>query len=80
MKEKLENHENPYIKKLYADYLGAVMAKKRINLLHTHYEQKSLWKIPEEALNKLMKNMNLVSRVVSETEDSYEEGPGGTGL
>jgi len=45
-----KSHENPYIKKLYADYLGAVGGEKAHHLLHTHYEQKSLWKIPEEAL------------------------------
>ena len=42
-----KSHENPYIKKLYSEYLGEIGGEKAHQLLHTYYEQKLLWKIPE---------------------------------
>lgn len=32
-----KSHENPYIKKLYEEYLGEPGGEKAHNLLHTHY-------------------------------------------
>ncbi len=32
-----KSHENPYIKKLYEEYLGEPMSEKAHELLHTHY-------------------------------------------
>ena len=32
-----KSHENPYIIKLYEEYLGKPMSKQAHNLLHTHY-------------------------------------------
>jgi NADH-quinone oxidoreductase subunit G/NADP-reducing hydrogenase subunit HndD len=36
-----KSHENPYIIKLYEDYLGKPMSEKAHHLLHTHYFNKS---------------------------------------
>lgn len=36
-----KSHENPYIIKLYEDYLGKPMSDKAHHLLHTHYFNKS---------------------------------------
>ena len=36
-----KSHENPYIKKLYEDFLGKPMSEKAHHLLHTHYFDKS---------------------------------------
>ncbi len=35
-----KSHENPYIKKLYEEFLGEPMSEKAIELLHTHYFDK----------------------------------------
>ena len=43
-----KSHENPYLKQLYADYLGEVGGEKSHHLLHTHYEEKTPWKVVEE--------------------------------
>jgi NADH-quinone oxidoreductase subunit G len=34
------SHENPYILKLYADFLGKPLSEKSHQLLHTHYHQR----------------------------------------
>lgn len=36
-----KSHENPYIKKLYEEFLGAPLSEKAHHLLHTHYFDKS---------------------------------------
>jgi len=36
-----KSHENPYIKKLYDEFLGKPMSEKAHQLLHTHYFDKS---------------------------------------
>jgi NADP-reducing hydrogenase subunit HndD len=36
-----KSHENPYIQKLYAEFLGKPMSDKAHHLLHTHYFDKS---------------------------------------
>jgi NADP-reducing hydrogenase subunit HndD len=36
-----KSHENPYIQKLYEEFLGKPMSKKAHHLLHTHYFDKS---------------------------------------
>ena len=36
-----KSHENPYILKLYEEYLGKPMSEKAHHLLHTHYFNKS---------------------------------------
>ena len=36
-----KSHENPYIKQLYAEYLGKPCSEKAHRLLHTHYFDKS---------------------------------------
>ncbi len=40
-KAKRKSHENPYIQKLYEDFLGKPMSEKAHHLLHTHYFNKS---------------------------------------
>jgi iron-only hydrogenase group A len=35
-----KSHENPFIQKLYAEYLGEPGAEKAHKLLHTHYQQR----------------------------------------
>ncbi|OPZ71462.1 MAG: NADP-reducing hydrogenase subunit HndC [bacterium ADurb.Bin478] len=35
-----KSHENPYIQKLYAEYLGEPGAELAHALLHTHYTQR----------------------------------------
>ena len=37
-----KSHENPYITKLYADYLGTPNGHKAHELLHTHYTKRSM--------------------------------------
>ena len=37
-----KSHENPYIKKLYEEYLGKPLSEKSETLLHTHYFNKSI--------------------------------------
>ncbi len=37
-----KSHENPYIKKLYEDFLGEPCGKKSHELLHTHYYKKDV--------------------------------------
>ncbi len=39
-KERRKSHDNPYIKKLYEEYLGKPYGEKAHALLHTHYEAK----------------------------------------
>jgi NADP-reducing hydrogenase subunit HndD len=39
-KELRKSHENPDIKKIYADYLGQPLGEKSHHLLHTHYHEK----------------------------------------
>ena len=36
-----KSHENPYIKKLYEEFLGSPLSEKAHHLLHTHYFDKS---------------------------------------
>jgi NADP-reducing hydrogenase subunit HndD len=36
-----KSHENPYILKLYEEFLGKPMSEKAHQLLHTHYVGKS---------------------------------------
>jgi len=36
-----KSHENPYIKQLYAEFLGKPCGEKSHHLLHTHYYDKS---------------------------------------
>ena len=36
-----KSHENPYIQKLYAEFLGKPMSEKAHHLLHTHYFDRS---------------------------------------
>lgn len=36
-----KSHENPYIQKLYTEFLGSPMSEKAHELLHTHYFDKS---------------------------------------
>ncbi len=38
-----KSHENPYIKKLYEEYLGKPGSEKAHHLLHTHYVKRELW-------------------------------------
>jgi len=38
------SHENPAIKKLYADYLGKPLSEKAHELLHTHYTPRPVYK------------------------------------
>ncbi|MGC8789001.1 MAG: NADH-dependent [FeFe] hydrogenase, group A6 [Caldisericum sp.] len=48
-----KSHENPYIKKLYAEYLGEIGGEKAHHLLHTHYIPRSPWERAEKIeLNK----------------------------
>ena len=35
------SHNNPAIKKLYKDYLGAPLSEKAHHLLHTHYTKRN---------------------------------------
>ncbi len=37
------SHENPFIKKLYDDYLGKPLSEKSHKLLHTHYKPRPLY-------------------------------------
>jgi NADH-quinone oxidoreductase subunit G len=37
------SHENPYIQKLYSEYLGAPLSEKSHHLLHTHYTPRPLY-------------------------------------
>jgi NADH-quinone oxidoreductase subunit G len=37
------SHENPEIKKIYADYLGKPLSDKSHHLLHTHYKPRELY-------------------------------------
>ena len=37
-----KSHENPFIRKLYADFLGEPGAAKAHELLHTHYQRRDL--------------------------------------
>lgn len=39
-KEKRKSHENPFVQKLYEEYLGKPYGDKAHELLHTHYEPK----------------------------------------
>ncbi|WBW98205.1 NADH-dependent [FeFe] hydrogenase, group A6 [Oceanirhabdus sp. W0125-5] len=41
-KELRKSHENPYIKKLYDEYIGEVYGAKAHELLHTHYTPKKM--------------------------------------
>lgn len=49
-----KSHENPYIKKLYTEFLGSPMSEKAHSLLHTHYfdrhkyAKNGLWKANKE--------------------------------
>ena len=36
-----KSHENPYIKKLYEEYLGEPCGHKSHELLHTHYHERA---------------------------------------
>jgi iron only hydrogenase large subunit-like protein len=37
-----KSHENPYIIKLYEEFLGKPMSEKAHHLLHTHYLDKKM--------------------------------------
>lgn len=41
-----KSHENPYIKKLYEEYLGEIGGERAHELLHTNYEKKPIWNFP----------------------------------
>ena len=41
-KERRKSHENPYIVKLYEEYLGKPLSEKAHALLHTHYFNKQI--------------------------------------
>lgn len=41
-KQLRKSHENPYIQKLYEEYLGKPLSEKAEKLLHTHYFNKSI--------------------------------------
>lgn len=41
MKVLRKSHENPYIQKLYKEFLGAPLSEKSHHLLHTHYFDKT---------------------------------------
>ncbi|MFA5217317.1 MAG: NADH-dependent [FeFe] hydrogenase, group A6 [Bacteroidales bacterium] len=45
MKPIRKSHDNPYIKKLYEEFLGHPLSEKSHHLLHTHYFDKSKSKI-----------------------------------
>ena len=38
-----KSHQNPFVKKLYSEYLGEVGGEKAHHLLHTHYVERKLW-------------------------------------
>jgi NADH-quinone oxidoreductase subunit G len=38
------SHDNPYVQKLYADYLGAPLSERAHHLLHTHYEKRPTYR------------------------------------
>lgn len=38
------SHENPYVQKLYKDFLGEPLGEKAHHYLHTHYEDRPLYK------------------------------------
>jgi NADP-reducing hydrogenase subunit HndD len=40
-KKLRKSHENPYVKKLYEEFLGTPGGEKAHDLLHTHYFDKS---------------------------------------
>ena len=40
-----KSHENPYIKKLYDEFLGSPLSEKSHHLLHTHYFDRSKTKV-----------------------------------
>ncbi|MGC8765048.1 MAG: iron hydrogenase small subunit, partial [Brevinematia bacterium] len=37
------SHQNPYIQKLYMEYLGRPLSEKSHRLLHTHYKPRPLY-------------------------------------
>ncbi|HPE35761.1 MAG TPA: iron hydrogenase small subunit, partial [Spirochaetales bacterium] len=39
------SHQNPYITQVYADFLGEPNSHKAHELLHTHYEKRSVYKV-----------------------------------
>ncbi len=43
MSTKRCSHQNPYIQKLYAEYLGAPLSPRAHALLHTHYRRRPLY-------------------------------------
>lgn len=43
MSEKRCSHQNPYIQKIYAEFLGAPLSAKAHELLHTHYQNRPLY-------------------------------------
>ena len=42
-----KSHENPVLKKIYADYLGKPLGEKAHKLLHTHYVEREKYKLGE---------------------------------
>lgn len=46
--KKRKSHENPGIKRLYAEFLGEPNSKKAHYLLHTHYAKQSKYRQPAE--------------------------------
>ena len=40
-----KSHENPVLKKIYAEYLGEAGGEKAHHLLHTHYSEKKKYNI-----------------------------------
>ncbi len=46
-----KSHENPYIKKLYEEYLGEPLGEKAHKLLHTHYFDKKSLKEEKKNVN-----------------------------
>ncbi len=47
-----KSHENPYIQKLYAEFLGEPCGHKAHELLHTHYSNRKTEKKQDECHNK----------------------------
>jgi NADH-quinone oxidoreductase subunit G len=38
------SHQNPYIQKIYAEFLGSPLSRKSHELLHTHYHERAVYK------------------------------------
>lgn len=61
-----QSHNNPQIKKLYADYLGEPMSERAHHLLHTHYTDRK--KATEEAAKTIWQEIRRTLPVVKAPE------------